>query len=529
MARTVNTQAIFNFLIVIVLVGLVTMLTAQILQQRSYNPFGLLVLLFSFSLILLATMRPFTGLIAFLWVSAFIDFFKRFAYVFSNMHFLDVAVLLVIPVLLMCGIYFRVLVLNWFKRGREFSVLELKKFWPVVALTAVTLGGLFLSTGLNFGTIRTNYAFIAFIPAAIAVPLLLDRPERWKIFCKHCFWILIITGTYGISQAVFGPLQFERDYMMSGLTIVTMQIGESGEEIIRAFSTFNSGPTFTGVAVMCAIFSAFYFAKPGSKSLYSRPFVFAFIFAAVCCFAATQRGALVAGFMTLCFIGLFSERKKLILFSILAIGGYVSLIVFIDPIWSWIQWFDRILEPYKTNDFLRTNLSFLTFGERVDSFRALKSVDNLTLFGRGLGRHAGHDLLSNLLGWVGIVGTLLFLGLALGILYLSAKVMDFYKAHDEIFLWARVNLSIFAFILVWSLGSGSVIHISPMNFFFWASVGNLIALFKNEALLQFLSGKAVLAGKLNFLPIPEGVKLPNAAPASTSTAQHSSALPKMQF
>ena len=160
----------------------------------------------------------------------------------------------------------------------------------------------------------------------------------------------------------------------------------------------------------------------------------------------------------------------------------------IDDVWEFVIQADHYVSRMRFNPLMSEHTSLLTFGARVDSFHMLYDPNIWTPFGNGMRSDAGdgHDLLTNLVIWIGYVGLTIFLLLLAALLGLTGRLLQALRdsGNGPALVWAQVNIAVLLYVIVWSFLFGSVIHVSPMNFFFWLSVGNLLFLYRNPTFLR---------------------------------------------
>ena len=441
------------FVTFLVIMGAV-FLAGSIISSDTANPVAVLLLISGVCLGFYAQMRPWQSLVTFLWLVMVIDAIKRLTYATSNMSMVDVAYILAVPVIMMVSLYLRVMLLQWFAPDPTIDRMQIKKALPILALLVLLALGILGREGFTFGNLSKGYTLICYIPVAVAVPLMLSRPERWYDFSKHAFWISLVIGIYGLFQAWHGPFNFEYTYLQSGLTS-TDSLLEDGH--LRVFSLLAASSAFAGTMVIVTFYALYRFCLPyGRLQLIGWKPKAVVAFSLVVCVFSTQRGALFCGVATLACLPLF-RRPKLFQTAFLAfVALFAALIVYIDQVWDFITWLDGALEPMRVNSFLQNNTHLLTFGARKDSFIALHDANTWTAFGQpGADIMSAHDMLTQL------------------------------RTHNpSAYLWAQVNMAVVTFVIVWGLLLGSSIHISPINFFFWLGIGNLLYMYGNQRIVE---------------------------------------------
>ena len=424
-------------------------------------------------------LSPLWGLLVFLWLAHTIDGVKRLAYAFSNFSHGDIASILIVPVLVAIALYVKMFFLKWFG-DRSTPPVRMFKFLPLVicmiGATIFTLHG-----GLDFSALTSNYSFICYIPAGIAVPYILCNTQRRLTYVKTLIVIGIVVGSYGLIQALHGPFEYERAYLYSGLTQTISAI--DGQLYFRSFSLLNNGPTFGGVLMMITLLSYFYFCRKKGRLHLNRNVILMTLFTITASFAATQRGPIVSFLLTLCLLPLFTRPRAFLVAIFIGLTAFVGVIYFAEDMLEWLVFANDRLASSVDSAFLQQNANILTYGQRLNGFTALANPALWTPFGT-MSRMAhsdimannvaaGHDLISNFLEWFGYVGTGIFLLLLAGMLIMVIKRTRFLLKNPERALWAQCNLGVFLFMMIWQLFTGPAMHVSPLQFYFWVAIGNL--------------------------------------------------------
>ena len=477
--ESLQSSQILKFLLASGIAALAAFILGQVLSTNGGSPIAELLLIVGLILMFYALVRPWNALLLFLWLVICIDALKRVTYAATDMSMIDVAEILIVPVLLMGGLYLRVFGLHWFVSRREDSTLNLRKFWPILVLFISGVGGLIYKEGASFGVISANYQIFCYIPAAVIVPYFLNSPERWDKYAQQLYYLLLVVGVYGIIQSIHGPFDYEVEYLKSGLTS-TISLME--QESFRAFSLLNTGPTYAGMMIICLFYTYYLVCQKWGRMVWTLRVTVLTIFAAGACFLATQRGALISGLIVIVGLPMFVKPRMLIGLFVGFIVSYGLTIYYASEIKDYMYVADAQLDFLRTSHFMSQEFSILTMGTRLDGFIALQSPNMWTPLG-GYTGEAGHNLLSDLLTWVGYIGTTVFLIIVGTVIYVSTRVLTELKHNPQAYLWAQVNLAVFLYVLIWGAFLGSTIHVSPVNFFFWTSLGNLIFLYRNRALV----------------------------------------------
>ncbi len=483
--RGVSASRAFLPFVVFLLASGCALVLSHVLSNESSNPVAVLLLITGIVLSFYALMRPWQAFLLFVWLSVCVDTLKRITYAASDMGFFDVAEILLMPILLIGALYVRIIALRWFGRQDDITRVDYKKFLPVLGLSILAPLAMLKKSGMSLSALSQNYAFICYIPAALAIPHLLNQPERWKTFARHMFWIGIVVGVYGLIQVVHGPFDFERIYMESGLTTT---ISSMDGDRFRPFSLLNTGPTFAGMMVISALFALYQVCAPAGRLNLGKGVLLWLGFCMAVCILSTQRGPVLCGMMVFALLPLFHRPRLLQGAFLVGVALFALMVWRIDDVWAWVVRVDQSLIAMNFGDAVQDRASLLTFGARVDSFHMLYDPDIWTPFGGGMGSDVGggHDLLTNLVSWIGYVGLTVFVVMLAALIGITGKLLRQLRdcGNGPALLWAQVNLAVLVYIIIWSLLFGSVIHISRMNFFFGLSVCNLLFLHRNPTFLQ---------------------------------------------
>jgi hypothetical protein len=446
---------------------------ASILLEQA-SPITIAITFCGALLVPMAIIRPWFGFIAFLWTVHTFDFLKRIVYSVTELTYETIAQILIVPLLIMFGIYLKVFLLNWFGKY-EMPKVQYLKFLPLALISLGGLGMLFRG-GMDMQAVKANYPLVFFIPAGIAIPYVLHNRKFQIAFAKQVFYLLLVEGIYGIIQSIWGPFEFERQYMESGLSITIGLI--EGVDHFRSFSLLNASSTYAGFMAIGTFFSIAWLCRKEGRIVWKKSTILVVLFCIVTCFLATQRGALGCFLITLCLLPVFTRPKMFLAAFLLGLFLYSQLIVYALQLKDFMYVLNDFLASYAHGSLLEQNAGILTLGQRLDGFADMSDPRLWTPFGISTsvtqGGTAAHDLVSNLLEWFGYVGLTFFLILVLVMMYIAISQMARLRKGTWIYLWSQVNLAVFLFILIWSVLLGSTIHVTPINFYFWISIGNLI-------------------------------------------------------
>ncbi|HEY5813579.1 MAG TPA: hypothetical protein VIT91_18155 [Chthoniobacterales bacterium] len=422
--------------------------------------------------------KPEVGLAMLVVLSGYLDFFKRFLVMYSNVSMQDVAgVLSAAPFTLagsFLGCYLACYVL---RRRRPPPYLRL-----VIALVLVLI-----ASGLGLQYIETRSVNQAITKAAndgaylLMVPVIYvlywDRPMADILrFWRNVVLFFLPIALYGMWQFTFGLNDFEYNYLISGLTI---GINLLSDEQLRPFSTLNSPHSFSVMMWFCFILSfVLVYCLSQKTSLIGKLLPWVFATALVLSLVRTSMGFAL---MTLPMVFLMRSRA-LVAFSYAA-GTLLFSIVVLNA--QRIQdsmdlWYSKLPQG---SAFADQMFRLGTFSDRLNGYReVITNPKTWTLFGsqgRDMstsikGIETSHDFLSQLIIDRGIVITgalLLFCGWLL------------VKAHTAIFriqdeTERRFGAALIALVLLFAGSnlSGYAFGIFPLNLYVWMMVGFICVL-----------------------------------------------------
>jgi len=423
--------------------------------------------------------KPWWGLLTFLWLAHTVDGIKRLVYAASSFSQADIAGILIVPVLIAGAIYVKMFFLKWFG-DRSAPPVRPFKFWPIL-IVLIGSAAFILRGGFAFESLVSNYTSVCYIPAGMAVPYILYSTDRRIRYVKTLITIGIVLGVYGLIQMIHGPFEYERVYLNSGITMTLAAI--EGQTYFRAFSLLNYGPTFCGCMVMITLLSYFYFCRDSDRLKFNKGVALMSLFTLVICFASTQRGAAISFLLTLLLLPLFTRPRAFVVALCVGLIAFAGVIYFATDLLDWLYVVNDALVSSTDNQFLRQNASILTYAQRLNGFSAITNSALWTPFGTGtrIGQSSimandiagGHDLISNFLEWFGYVGTGAFLLIVTVFLIMVIKRTRMLMKTPKRALWAQCNLGVFLFMMIWQLLTGPAMHVSPLQFYLWVAIGNM--------------------------------------------------------
>ena len=430
-----------------------------------------------------AVVSPRTGIYLVLIMCPYLDLIKRMLILFSDAGMMDVTVVLAMAPVTMAGAVI----------GTFGSRLILKKTMfepgekPLFLLVAVTSSLMIFSTVMHeisstlamlrdLGESCVYLTLIYLVPVHFSTPAQIGRLFRWLVL------LFTPVALYGFWQLIFGLSDFENRYLLSGLTLTAEDYFYTG----RVFSTLNSNHAFSVTMACCTIIAWLLRYLPaeraGSAWMKSFSWVFSLLFAAACAISVRRTGWLVIG-LSVGGAYCFRYRRRTQVFYLACLTVLFLLIINAAFLYTQLPYYDSLI--YSAFPTLGQNFQLETFNDRLYSFQTLTDQKEIwTLFGLSPTAQAAfsvHDAITQTIMGYGIVGTLVFLGVLVGGLIVSHRVVWNSTNPVERNYTALLLSLIFANIFIGAVMQNHI-AIFPINFIFWVCAGALTTVtFKKPA------------------------------------------------
>ena len=420
-----------------------------------------------------SVVRPRTGLHLLVIMAATLDLAKRFLVIYEDFSMVDVAVVLSVAPITMVGVFLGCLIQPLLLGER----LPRTQFWLVLVSWAVVGLALVLHF-LSSWSIKTavmdsanDGAYVLLLP--IIYGLFYDHSQRDVIrFFSFCLTVFTPVALYGCWQFFAGFNDLEVEYLKSGLTTTGANLYEDRP---RPFSTLNSITSFSVLMWFCLVV-AFYFAFVHrwrhKLSDWLRPIVF--LVGMVLSFA---RGAMTFGLLNLGVLFLFRSPKWTRLAYATGLILFVVLISNAELIRDNLEVIQSHL-PQSQGATSEKFVSIYTFSDRLLGYQnVLGNPRSWSWFGLGVNpleegvnsEFYSHDALSQMILKRGILFTLFFLGMIAAILRWAHgrvwKLPEGPRRNFAAFLLSTIVLTVASNL------AGYILHIYPVNLFFWMFVG----------------------------------------------------------
>lgn len=196
--------------------------------------------------LILGIFWPRAGFYFLIGISGYLDFIKRLLIVTGDLNWNEILDVLKIAPLTLCGVFVGLLIKRWIE-GKFFYFHEWITFFLVIIFQGI-------SVALSYKESKTLYAAIAttangsvYIILLLVVSMLYKNFHSMLRMIKILVYAYVPVAIYGIGQYLFGILDFEREYLLSGYT---SNIGYFAVDLfVRPFSTLNSNHGYS--IVMC--------------------------------------------------------------------------------------------------------------------------------------------------------------------------------------------------------------------------------------------------------------------------------------
>lgn len=288
-----------------------------------------------------SVIRPQYGLYLVLPLTCYIDFFKRLMILPGVPTQIEVAYIMSMPSIIICGSVVGIWLAAAFggaKIGRT-GIISFLVALLILALSLIAGGDNSGIRGFGQALNQGVYAFLFFL-----VPLVLHTQEKRRNYLQWTFVAFIPVAIYMIKHFFFGLANFEYDYLLTGLSQEYRILIEDRGESPRYFSTMNGAAT---VSTMLSIMILLAFVplerdgvRPTPQMRISKALV-AILFA----FAASltlSRTGWICGMVAIGAYVLFGGAIRTSLFYVLAGLGFLIAVLSADFL---IQY--RILDDWE--------------------------------------------------------------------------------------------------------------------------------------------------------------------------------------
>lgn len=482
--------------VVIVLVALVAFLNILSTRGNAIGELYFYVMILSGVIGLLA---PRTAFFYLLFLTAYLDFFKRLMVFGQRVSLLDLYWALGIAPATMSGILVSVL-FSSFQGAYPLYKGQHKWNFTVCGLILVGLLATIFAGGFRgYRQLGDAVNMVLYMGMLIVVPLLFRTPMELAKLVKSIILIFVPSAIYMWHHGLFGVRDWEIDYLRLGLS---QEIRMLYERFFRPFGTLNSAVSASiifGIFSMIALFGPWKLKDESGEQLSGGGLIMRIVvfplFLIACVFTFTRTGwavGLAALFGMICF------RSRIFTKIAYLVGGAAVCFVIFGAGWLLeIKAMERLTLTFydlvPLTDKTMKSFSFGTFNSRLISFRELTSNKDLwTPFGfRLAGKPTELDAIIQATGariHDALTDTLIKFGyVPLAILALVG-IWLLIKMHSNIF-WQRSplakNLALISTTAVLSFALGGLsswtqFYTFPINTYMWLFAGITVSLYFYE-------------------------------------------------
>lgn len=460
----------------------------------STNALGNMFLYMTVAMGIFGMLLPRQGVYLMIFLSGYIDFFKRLMIFGEYTTPKDIAYVLSAPLAVAAGaVLGSVMSLVLGKAAMKKQTVI--AFVLATVAFALTVGGALVGgAGMRSLGLAVNagaYAYMIFL-----IPIHFSKAEDMRKLLVTIFITFIPVALYTFRHRYFGLADFEYDYLLSGLSQEARILWESSA--LRTFSTMN-GAAVVSTMLSIMVLLCFVSLRPyNQKSSFIQKVAkasLALLFMAGAYFTVS-RGGWVCGVAAIGFYIMFQRKITTIAVYATAIIGFGAVVAVAPTVHK-----HRLLDDAQV--YLNKNIAgddagvyesralvLGTFYDRVLGWRNLTQEPYLyTPFGFKLaGREAsnnpddranylGHDITIHLLIKIGYVGVLVMLVIG---------AISSYKLHKFVLSLApgtlekkicTLALALAGAIFFGSFGNASQLEVFPQNFYFFLFLGMVFAIY----------------------------------------------------
>ncbi len=433
-------------------------------------------------------LNPRKAFFVLIFLTGYLDFFKRFMVFDSGLSRMDLYYVLGIAPAALAGVAANILYQHF--TGKLEGRPGLGRVIVVTLAVTVLTMTLSLSVGgEGFRSLGDTVNAVIYLLLLFIVPVLFRSPEDIRGLLKIIVLMYVPAVGYMLIHFFRGRIfDWEMDYVKSGLTI---EIRQLSERVFRPFGTMNAAANasmvFSTVLALCC--AGFWNVRSVAGRALPFAFRWAFIpFIGLAMFATYSRAGWVMA-VTAVLASIMLKRKGLTLFGYAAFFTALMTVVLASPYLLKHQILNEIsgeiYEEKRTAQWSQsTNLA--TLNDRLEGFATLVTqADVWTPFGINLSSKSSgailnkvskvHDKFTDLLlsyGYVTLLVGAAFAGRAL------------WKLHRFIFLerdplvkgLAATSLAIGLTLCSGATGNGAQFGTYPVNFFIWFNFAVTISL-----------------------------------------------------
>jgi len=426
---------------------------------------------------------PRASIFILLFLAGYSDLLKRFMVLGSSITEMDLVYVLAMAPLILAGIVLHLLLGQ--TMYRKHTKADIIRFLGcTLVLGAVGARAAMGDGGMK--SLRVVADFGAFIYLIYALPILFPTRDGLLKYTKAALFVFVPVAIYGIWQRLYGLADFELDYLATGLSIESRQLGQIG---FRPFSTLNAASSLTIVMAACTMLSCLLMKEKYLSWLVGLCLVA--LFTTSCIMTFTR-----AGWLSL---AAFPFIVLAFRFRVTTILSYASALVIFLSVVYYSDWFLNNLHGWQdeiSGDHGGSTQAYkvTTLHDRFLGFSNLKNPDNWQPFGvekSSVSREFqyddptfSHDMISRFIfrwGYIASIIVALFGGYIAWTVHrrILAQPMEQRKVTTMAFA-AVIGLLV-------SVAAGSYAFQFPANIFLWLCVSLVMSSFCDNRELKELN------------------------------------------
>lgn len=369
----VNSNAFVRIVITFVVMLLALWVSFDVFASGS-NALGKFYFYIMIGGAILGMLAPRRAFYLLIFLTAYLDLFKRLMILDSGLRQLDLYYVLGIAPMTLAGICFSVLY-QMAVGGVRMRPLEGRitffSFFMIAAIVAASA----LTFRSNFRALGDMVNSVAYLSLLFVVPALFRTPGEVRALLKFVIIMFIPSALYLIYQGFAGLSWWEMKYVRSGFTI---EIRQLGEKIFRPFGTMNAAANASltyGLFAALLIGGGFWKHRPGAIGERSPSLVLRLLGAAIFAFAAYRtfsRTGWITGIVAItCFVAF---RRRTYMWAYYLTLGVVAALLMVSAGWMLKH---KVLNEITTNitagrsEEAEMSLRLATLNDRLASYENL--------------------------------------------------------------------------------------------------------------------------------------------------------------
>lgn len=434
---------------------------------------------------------------------AYLDTVKRLMTIDIGFSSLDIAYILILPVLIIAGMMTK-LVGAWLIKPDQVDKRQMVSFIIITGLGLMMGGAYLLSSDAGLRGLGDAANASAYLYLIIIIPIYYKEKKDLYTLMK---WLVVVyapAGLWAIKQACWGIADFELAYLLSGYT---NEIRQLDELVFRNMGTMVSAAALSMVASILAASLIIPIKWDSGKialKVWLNPVrvVFVVIFVLSAYYTYSRTGWVCA---LIAIMGFALLQKKILAytFSIFAVCGLFAIYLSADYLYTnkiVIELQDYIFEEIATSDEAKQALVVGTLEGRLESMREFTNNSNIwTPFGL---RMAGlstnevlegdqvHDVFTELLVKMGYIplSILLLAGIFIFVRILNLNFSFQNRLDANSF---RYFFALGGGMMLTGLSQGKMLFIFPTNLFWCLFFGMAFSIYRNRKVDNVTGDKAM--------------------------------------